>query len=277
MGRVAVTLKATTNRVVFHRVENAIYNALGHAIERTLMHGELVAKKHAPVRKVTRRGGRPTTRDMTDLEIADLPDDVKKAISPLSGNFIGTGQRPRITTRRSRAGHERPSSRIRGKTYRSPANAREVRIDRNTGERSMTNPKIVQLLSSRGRRELEGGRAGGGTNLDGVFIKRFVHEERSTRVNPRTGEKSTHSRIRHGYRATLGGRLKDEIKGFMLKVGVISEGVLSSPTPYARYVEFPTSRTAAQPYMRPARAAMETRLPIEAARALDRVAQYAGR
>ena len=275
---VKTVFKAQTNRSVFHRVELAIYQALGEAVERTIAYGERVAKKHAPVRKVTRRGGRPQTRELDDVEIADLPEEARKGLNPITNRYIQTGERPRVVTKRSLAGYQKPGTVIAGRTRKGGhgGRAREVLIDRNTGERTMRNPAMADLLSSRGRRELEGGRNESGTNLDGVYIKRFTYDERTKRRDPRTGKTTEHSRIRHGYRATLGGRLRDQITSRLMKVGPITEGLVESPTEYARYVEFPTSRTAAQPYMRPARTAMQERLPKEIERSLVRASRTGG-
>lgn len=280
-AHVKTTFKATVNRAAFYRVQAAIFEMLEDAVDRTLSYGVQVAKKHAPVRKVTRRGGRVSTRGMTDAEIADLPDDILQAIS-LANTWDKTGARPRVTTKRSLAGYEKPGVRVKGKTVsraKQGGKARDVLINPDTGERTMRFPAMAALLSSRGKRELEGGRrrSSSGTNLDGVYIKGISAIERVKRRNPVTGKTESFDRTRHGYRATLGGRLKDEIRAHLdtVSAGVVS-GELVSPTAYARYVEFPTSRTAAQPYMRPARDAMEARLPKEIDKALTRVSQMGG-
>jgi HK97 gp10 family phage protein len=59
-----------------------------------------------------------------------------------------------------------------------------------------------------------------------------------------------------GGKATLGGRLRGEITATPAVVeGYVITALVSSPTPYAKYVEFGTRHNRAQPYMRPALAA----------------------
>lgn len=258
MSRVQATFKAEVVRSYFHRIENAILSAVEDALDRTIAHGVRVAKKHAPVRKVT-KGGHQVTRALSDVEIAELPDFVKKGLNPVSGNFLRTGLRPRRVTRRSLAGFLQPNVPFR--------NARKVDIDRTTGAFSMADQRMNSHLSARGRYDLETGR--------GVFIRRHTAIRETDRFNPRTAKTERLQRIEHSYTATLGGRLRGEIYGTMFggNRGGVMHGEVRSPTEYARYVEFPTSRTAAQPYMRPARAAMADRLPREMTRALNRVAE----
>lgn len=269
MGLVKVTFKAETNRVHFHRVQMVIMEAVAEGVDKTLAYGRTVAKKHAPVRKVTRRGGRPSTRDLTDDEIADLPEFARRGLNPITGASIRTGRRPQTTVKRSLATRDNPGLRIRGKTFNAGRTAREVRLARD-GSWELRNPKVGQFLNSQGRYALDTG--------VGVHVKRLTVVERTKRRNPATGKMDVSEKVRHGYRATLGGRLRDEIYASVDSVaqaGVFT-GQLVSPTEYAQYVEFPTSRTAAQPYMRPARDAMAARLPVEIERQMTRVARQIG-
>lgn len=270
MAKVKAVFKAEANGSYFQRVTDAIYEALEQAVDNVLAHGVKVAKKHAPVRKVTRRGGRVQKRDLTDDEIAELPDFVKGGLNPLTGNtFIRTGKRPQTTVKRSLAGAQEPRLRIKGRTYRTGKTAREVRLNNQTGRYELRNPKVKQFLNADGQRALEDG--------TGVYTRRIAYTERTKVRNPRTGKMETRERIRRGYISTIGGRLRGEIRADFLGVenGVV-RGELVSPTEYARFVEFPTSRTAAQPYMRPARSAMEARLVPEIEAAISRVSRATG-
>lgn len=55
--------------------------------------------------------------------------------------------------------------------------------------------------------------------------------------------------------AFVGGRLRREITASQAEGGTITSATVSSPTPYAKYVEFGTRHNRAQPYLRPAIAA----------------------
>ena len=81
-------------------------------------------------------------------------------------------------------------------------------------------------------------------------------------------------RIRTAARTTLGGRLRSEIRTRLISLAEGGSGIaeirLESPNDYAKYVEFPTSRTAAQPYMRPAREAMKQRFRGNVVQELER-------
>lgn len=258
MGRVTLEIQVVSPRAYLYRVQFAIIEALTTAVDTTLHLGTIIAKKHAPVRKVTVRGGRPHVRDLTDTEIAALPESVRRGISPLDGTFLRTGLRPQTTVRRSGAGFMRPRLRIGGKTHEMPQEegslAREVSEDPFTGERFLVNQgrdthgrANVAALTGAGAHELHGNvRTATAKNPDAVFSR--------------------------GGQATLGGRLRSEIYATRAKsTGGYIEGELISPTEYAEYVEFPTSRTAAQPYMRPAREEMKPILVREAKRELVRV------
>jgi len=61
---------------------------------------------------------------------------------------------------------------------------------------------------------------------------------------------------------TLGGRLRDEIfADDVTATGELVFGDVVSPTLYAKYQEYGTSKHRAQPYMRPALYEMRTRFP----------------
>jgi len=238
---VRVVLEVTASAESMRSIENGIYDALDEAVSNTLAYGETFAKRKAPVRKVTRRGVPARTRELTQGEIAELPDFARKGLNPVTGRSIRTGELPRTTTRIAGAARLVPTARIRGKTYKlGGETGRDVRYTE-SGEPKMRNERFAQLLSSRGNYELRSGR--------GVYTRQLTAMVGTT--------------LRHAERSTLGGRLRGEINSKITSFatrGGIAEGILESPTEYAQYVEFPTSRTAAQPYIRPAREAMRPRL-----------------
>jgi hypothetical protein len=251
MGRVRLTLEVTAPRIYMRRVELAVYNALDEAVSNTLAYGERYAKRKAPVRKVTRRGSKARVRDLTPEEISALPEFARKGLSPISGASIRTGRLPQTTVRRAGASRLIPTAQIRGRTYKlGGEKGRDVTFD--SGQPAMKNPRFAELLSARGNYELR--------------TQRGIATQKLTAMIGGV--------IRHGERDTLGGRLRNEITSRMVSFatrGGISEGRLESPTEYAKYVEYPTSRTAAQPYMRPAREAMKTVLDRNVALELSRI------
>lgn len=247
-GSIPATIEVETS-VDFKRIEYSILEAVDDSLDETLAYGEKVAKKHAPVRKITKGGGRVRTRELTNAEIADLPSFVKKGLSPISGTFLSTGRRPRVVTRRSFASMGHP-------TYHQ--HSRLVVQDQYSGRFHLKNPESAKLLSSAGRAELASGRA--------------IHTMHSGELGGSGG-----LNIKHETTSTVGGRLQREIRGRVTRSahqGGIAEGILESPTEYAPYVEFPTSRTAAQPYMRPAREAMRPHLVTALERNLMRAGRY---
>lgn len=211
-------------------IEGQINAALYNAVEHTISLGERHAKRLAPVRKVTeitKRRGRP--RALSNAEIASLPASIRRgaeAIKRGGGNYYTMG-------RRSQQSIEAPEVVTPKEGEVIPAHQRE---GYRRGQRFfLKEPGQASFLTSRGRAELmEVGRTQErGRNMTAIYT--------------------------HGGESTLGGRLRGEITAEMdtrMRRGSIIGRVIS-PTPYARYVEFPTSRTEAQPYMRPALKAMK--------------------
>lgn len=266
LSAVTFTFEFHASRVYMKRLENAIIEACNRAIEHTVGIGEKHAKKMAPVRKVTRMGSRARTRALTTAEVAELPESVLRGVISGTNRSSVTGKELMTTTRRSSASRLDPGVRRGGRsaTLRGasgePGSAREVDVSvdyfTGFGERRMKLPGLEPdaggsrgLLSGRGLAELRGtGRRLTSKNPDAVYLNRG------------------------GTRFTLGGRLRDEITAIMVSsTAPIIEYRLISPTEYAIYVEFPTSRTAAQPYMRPAREMMKQILIRAIERELKRI------
>lgn len=253
MQAVTFTFEFHASRVYMKRLENAIVEACNRAIEYTIGIGEKHAKKRAPVRKVTRQGSRARTRALTTAEVADLPERVSRGLIPGTNRSAVTGRELMTTTRRGSAGFLDPVIRVGGRSGTlkgasgEAGSAREVDVSvdyfSGFGSRRMKlaglEPNKEEgtrgLLSGRGLAELRGaGRKISTKNPDAVYLNKG------------------------GDRFTLGGRLRDEITTIMVSSSApIIEYRLISPTEYAIYVEFPTSRTAAQPYLRPARDMMK--------------------
>lgn len=259
MGRtIQLQTHVTTPRVYLRRVEHAIYEALDEAVDATTEYGKAVAKRAAPVRKVTADGVRAKTRALTHAEVSELPDFVKKGLNPVTGASLKTGEMLRTTTRRAGASKFVPETR--GQRLRETA--RNVEFDKDSGFPRVPDEQMNSLLTARGRYELRSERA-------------IAYERSGAVKHPTVGAKATMGTARFSTRVTLGGTLRNEIRTRLISSASDGGGVaavrLESPTDYAQYVEFPTSRTSAQPYMRPAREAMRTRLVTETRRAMERI------
>lgn len=232
-------------------VDQAINELLDRA-ERGTQSAIQLAEKHAkrlaPVRKVSYVERDAATRDLTAQERRRLPT----ALRGIAGL--------KTATRRTQQYLPTP----------------EVVEDRMTGKFQLADPSQMSFLSGRGLSELkdthssiddEGHQSARSlsrrSGASAVYQTRLVQE-----IPIRRGGKIVGTQRRNTVRSTLGGRLRGEIRYRDASRGARIKFELVSPTPYAQYVEFPTSRTAAQPYMRPTLAYMEKHFPIHLKRAM---------
>lgn len=230
-------------------LEKKIFDALDEAADETTILGVAYAKRLAPQRKVSYLDRNRQTRDLTKAEIRALPASVRagilKAHNPARrGAGELSGIRLKTTVRRSVQSRPAP----------------EVEEDER-GVFRLKDPGDEKFLTYRGRQELaENGRYRGDepvasrVNLATGKIE-TIHKPRTTAIYTRgfrAPNPSGRGQAITASRSTLGGRLRGEIRGEKLPVskGKIVYQIVS-PTPYARFVELPTSRTAAQPYLRP--------------------------
>lgn len=248
-----IELKAHLNisPEILRRQEQRTLDAIERGVVRTVELGESVAKKLAPVRKVSEITRRKQTRSLTRSEIRALPARIRRSLSPDQLSRLQT------TTRRARQELEGP--RAQGRIARLEV-TQEL-----SGRFRLKDPQGESFLTQRGRAELR----------EAGVTASFLRVERRGSGGKlqviRRGRESAIYRRASG-RATLGGRLRDEIRFRSLETrGGRIRYRLESPTPYAEYVEFPTSRTAAQPYMRPAREAMKKVLRRNIVREVERV------
>lgn len=194
------------------------------------------ARRRAPIRKVFRekRGFRRRFRELTPAEKMLA---IKRANAYYgSGSFEGRRAVAHIRNyakveipRKSSANSLTRSGRLRvlgiqyGQRFEPRGDARRV-VSRSRGTSGFESPSLNPLLTSRGRSEVRSGRA--------------IHRE------PLAGG---------GSRVQIGGALKASINS----EGAIQtgEGMVDRVTAgvsYAKFVEFPTVRTAAQPFLLPA-------------------------
>lgn len=125
-----------------------------------------------------------------------------------------------------------------------------------TGTRSRPSPIIEatagDFLSSKGMAELR--------RHQNILVRRMNPREKNSAIHKSaTGE------------ITIGGRLRDEIYHTRPhNSGKSISGWVVSPTPYAKYQEWGTTRHRAQPYMRPALYKMRQELPRLLSNRLER-------
>lgn len=207
------------------RLEEEIIEAVDRAVGETVELGMMHARRLAPVRKVSYIERNRQTRDLSRAEIASLPASIRASAQRIQRS----GGRVLTTVRQSRQAVEAP----------------EVDFDDITERaRGLKNPGVRPHLTHRGLKELEIAKRIPVT-LETPYRRRDEGIKLSRSAVFVSGSGSNRS-------ATLGGRLRGEIETVpATRRGGIITGWVISPTEYARYVEFPTSRTAAQPYMRP--------------------------
>jgi hypothetical protein len=209
---------------LIERIQTRVYEGLDAAVDHTIHVGEGHAKRLAPVRKISYSEGRAKKRQLARAEVASLPTG-RSLSRPVTFSTQQRGRPLFTSTRRSKQILEAP----------------EVEEDE-SGFWRLKDRDSQSFLDWRGRAELK-------------ELGRTTHAT-PVGVNLATGKiitrRPTSAIFSQGGKSTLGGRLRGEIRGFLEPVkGGIVTGWLNSPTPYARFVEFPTSRTAEQPYMRP--------------------------
>lgn len=210
------------------------------------------ARRRAPIRKVfkERKGFKRKFRPLTEGE---------RSLAIARANNYYTNIQPNEFKRRRALAHLRNYARVE-LPRRSSANA---------------------LHNSRNLRQLGVEHRGRFTGVNGSFrVGRGI--EPGDTIRPLLTSRGAHE-IRSGravFRAPLASGGTRVQAGGALKASIESEGVTQSPTGlivritaairYAKYVEFPTIRTAAQPFMRPALHAARASIPRRLAAAIGR-------
>jgi HK97 gp10 family phage protein len=214
------------------RAYNAIVQRVTGVVNATLIEVTESAKERAPVRKVFKGGtGRATVQSIEEAA-AEAATRSRLGLAP-----------GRVRTQRS------PAARVHAFGPRrllvSPAPSG---FDVSAGRHRSSTGRFIS--ASQARRQAAGGRL----RFDTPTTTRGRYEIRTGRAN-----------IRIGGKTFVGGRLRSEITYTPASVdGGLITGHVVSPTPYAKYVEFGTRHSRAQPYLRPAfasqRAAFRGRL-----------------
>lgn len=232
----------------------AVRMGLEDAVEEAADRVAADAKRRAPIRKVFKeaKGYRRKTRALTDVE-RNLA--IKRATAYYAND--------EFKMRRSIA-HLRYYARVRLPDRSSANNADVSRKSRQIGI-----VKGGRFTASEGAAGTTRNRQGGfepGENLKSKLTSRGRYEVRNGRaIHYAASAKGTLSRVQ------IGGALKASIGP--TPVHETSNGVeaeVEAAIRYAKYVEFPTIRTAAQPFLLPALAQERIRFPHEVAKAIKK-------
>lgn len=234
-------------------IEARIMEAAEEAVDETTTLGVKMAKRLAPVRKVSYIERRAKRRSLSRAEIAKLPGFASGGARNARGRFTGRDVQRATVVRRAQQILEAPEVeefdggfRLKDETQTSFLTGRGKRELRESGrhEPRLIEGKPPEIIAGIVVRPGTPDKLKAGTSA--IYTQRFVVEDKS-------------GRIRHGSRSTLGGRLRGEIHGERLgTIGGRIVYAIISPTPYAKFVELPTSRTAEQPYLRPTLKALRT-------------------
>ena len=216
-------------------IEQVIITAADDAADETTALGVRMAKRLAPVRKVSYIEKRARPRGLSRAEIARLPAFASGGARNARGQF--TGSQPQRATIARRAQQILEAS----------------EVEEFDGGFRLKDESGRSFLTGRGEAELrESGRREATAGVDFATGKIVTKPGTSAIYTQRTSVLTRGGVIKHTSRSTLGGRLRGEIYGEKANVrgGRIVYHIVS-PTPYAKFVELPTSRTSEQPYLRP--------------------------
>lgn len=252
-GAGSVTIGASVN---FQRIQTQIEAAVLAVVNSSAHRAYDVAQQRVPVRRIFKGGRRQfvtlprvTMQNIEQAKVAGTPEHqaVQNALAareisgmPLDATGKQTYYQPGRKIQTNRPWENRDFA-LPGKYGRKPGGAaRAQRLDLRS---QLLQPQLnrlgdyaFSLLSSKGRYELRTGRA--------------------------------------DYKGRVGGRLKGEMEVEEAKVGPHFRAEVSSPTYYAKYVEFGTRRAAAQPYLRPGLMAVSISYRDNMLSALQRAGRY---
>lgn len=208
-------------------IKDAIRAAMEDAIDETADHVAAEARRRAPVRKVFKegRGYRPKIRGLTEAEKTTA---IRRAERFYAGNEFKRRRAVAHIKHYARASSQR----------RGSANA----LARSRGLRLLGTEQGGRFRSTSGAFRNRSGGYEPGERLSPLLTSRGKYEIRSGRaVHVEAGK------------VKAGGRLKASIGN----TGVVETGkgvaaTVEAAVSYAKFVEFPTIRTRAQPFLLPA-------------------------
>jgi hypothetical protein len=226
--------------VLSDEITRIVMAAILRGLEETVDLGVKHAKRLAPTRKISAIERIAIRRNLSRAEIR----------SGVRGSRGAAGLR--TTVRRSQQYLEAP----------------EVVADQTGVRYRLKNREDESFLTGRGKAELQQrGRTPRTTAIYTVPTARV----KKVQYRDSQGRIVTRKSILRGTRSTLGGRLRGEIHRIQVSDGPRFQFDIVSPTEYARFVEFPTSRTTAQPYMRPTLEYLKRPLAEKIKRSLERL------
>ena len=234
------------------RIMDAIRQGAREGLEETGDRIAAEARRRAPIRKVfrERKGFRRRSRALTASELAQATARASAYYGVNPGHLVGR-QSPRHALKFYEASVQLPR---RGSTNSLSA-SRNLRLigtikngrfagvggTRRSGTGYEPGAELNARLTSRGKYEVRSGRA--------------IHVEHTAT----------------GSRVHVGGALKASIGNEgVVQTGHGQEVTVSADIGYAKYVEFPTFRTAAQPFLLPALHGERERFPRTVAEAISR-------
>lgn len=213
------------------------------------------AKRRAPIRKVfkERRGFRPRTRSLTRAELSQAISRANAYYGVNKGYLVGRkSPRHPLTFYEASVRLARPGSAnslARSRKLRTLGYERGGRFISTSGARRNRTggfepgPALGKALTSRGRYEVRSGRA--------------IHLEASAH--------GTQNRVQ------VGGALKASIGNEgVTETSTGMKATVAASIRYAKFVEFPTIRTRAQPFLLPALHQQRRQLPQTVAAAIKR-------
>jgi HK97 gp10 family phage protein len=237
-------------------VKDMIRTAMEDAVDETADHVAAEARRRAPIRKVfkERTGYRPKLRALTDAEkslaIARAehyytqvkPNDFKRrrAVAHIKFYAQVASQRPGSANALSRSRDLRHLGNIKGGKFTSQTGATRNYSSNQKQAGFNPGPEAAAAMTSAG--------------LGGVRSGRAIHYEASAG--------GAHKRVQ------VGGALKASIENEgVVEVENGVKATVAANIRYAKFVEFPTVRTRAQPFLLPAlqqeREAFKSRLASE--------------
>lgn len=220
------------------------------------MAGKLIfdsGKAMAIITERIKRGARNTAEDVLDEAIALAPSRKNRKARGHT-EALGLTKKYRIG---GPGGRGKKAQQIQGAEIYKAAKRIGITAAQLRGGRIRTTGRSIQgAASSRTAGELRRGtaqiQAASAAKKLPVGSKEFQTHVERVRLNYRTRNAGRGATIRESGRIAFGGFLKKHIHLVDMSTEDVIRFSIRSEAPYSRYVEFPTRRTAAQPFMLPA-------------------------
>jgi hypothetical protein len=235
------------------RIRELVRRGLEDALDEVADEVAAEAKRRAPIRKVFKepKGFRRKFRDPTGAELSQATARASAYYGVNPGYLVGR------------------------KSPRSPVEFYEARVQvpRRGSNNAISVSRKARVLGTikKGRFKSESGafRLRGGGYEPGPEMKRAMTAQGRYEVRSGRAIHLSPSSEGHSVRVQVGGALKASIENEGVReTPTGSEAVVTAGIRYAKYVEFPTRRTAAQPFLLPALQDQRAKLPKAVADAI---------